>query len=257
MLTPIRLKVRGFRGFLREQEFRFDEPVVILFGENHRGKSSTLNALEWTLFGEECVGKQTNIRERVRWEVANRHAGTPDVVVELGLLGPEGTFAVRRCWTKSPRGRSAQPSLELELPDGEVVNGEEAEARLAQILGCAFCDFKTTVYQHQEAIRDIVTHEPRERDDAIDRLLGLSDYRNLLSGIKETALPARQKRITERFKEFGNNVQTIIKARENDLKEKRAAVAEVCGSVNRITGKMALALAEGVREALAGFVDEV
>jgi DNA repair exonuclease SbcCD ATPase subunit len=88
MLTPKTLKVRGFRGFVGEETFDFDKPAVILFGENHCGKSSTLNALEWCLFGEECCGKQTMIRERVGWVIPNRHVRTPDVFVELVLVDP-------------------------------------------------------------------------------------------------------------------------------------------------------------------------
>ena len=89
MLTPTALKVRGFRGFLNEQPFEFNEPVTILFGENRRGKSSALNAVEWALFGDECANlKNTNIRERKDWETVNRHVGASDVVVELKMAGP-------------------------------------------------------------------------------------------------------------------------------------------------------------------------
>ena len=41
----------------------------------------------------------------------------------------------------------------------------------------------TMVYQHQETIRHIVMQKPEECNDAIDRLLGLSDYRNLLTAV--------------------------------------------------------------------------
>lgn len=73
MLIPTRLTVRGFRGFVGEQTFEFSSPATILSGENHCGKSSTLNAVEWCLFGDQCKGKETNIRERVGWVVQNQH----------------------------------------------------------------------------------------------------------------------------------------------------------------------------------------
>ena len=57
MLVPRRLTIRGFRGYRNEIAFDFDRPATIFFGENHSGKSSTLNAIEWCLFGDDCLGK--------------------------------------------------------------------------------------------------------------------------------------------------------------------------------------------------------
>ena len=161
MLTPKMLKVRGFRGFMGQQEFHFDKPAVVLFGANHCGKSSTLNAIEWCLFGDECSGAQTNIRERVGWKIPNRHMRSLDVLVELVLNGPDGEYTLKRCHKATKRPRSA--ALELTLPDGEILQGEDADSRLTQLLRCSFRDFMTTVYQHQETIRDILTQMPKER----------------------------------------------------------------------------------------------
>ena len=90
MLTLKKLKVRGFRGFRGEEEFNFDCPATLLFGENHYGKSSTLNAVEWVLFGDECAGKQTGIRERVGWQIANLHMKAPDAQAEVELANSPG-----------------------------------------------------------------------------------------------------------------------------------------------------------------------
>src|SRR5262245_33136196 len=171
MFTPTRLTVRGFRGFTQEQTFEFPSPATILFGENHCGKSSTLNALEWCLFGDQCKGKETNIRERVGWVIPNQRLERPDVLVELRLADSDGEFLVRRRLHQPARNRSLVEDLELECPDGEVVRGASAERMLAQWLRSSFRDFSTTVYQHQESIRGILTQEPRDRNEAIDRLL--------------------------------------------------------------------------------------
>jgi DNA repair exonuclease SbcCD ATPase subunit len=258
MLTPTALKVRGFRGFLNEQPFEFNEPVTILFGENRRGKSSALNAVEWALFGDECANlKNTNIRERKDWETVNRHAGASDVIVELKMAGPGGEYIVRRSFVKPPRKQSRQMKLEIGRPDGEIVSGDEAEKRLANLLrGCSFRDFMTTAYQHQEAIRDIVTQEPRHRDDAIDRLLGLSDYRNLLSSINDAKTREWQKKVAERFDQLNADVQARLDVWEGQLKGKRDEAVEAGVTASRITLKAALGCAIGVRKALGGLAEE-
>jgi len=110
MFELARLKVRRFRGFVDEEEFVFDQPVVLLYGENHRGKSSTLNALEWCLFGDQCFGAKTGIRERVDWEIPNRYV-PGDVTVTAEFNGPDGRYTIRRDHVAAGRrGARGQPA---------------------------------------------------------------------------------------------------------------------------------------------------
>jgi DNA repair exonuclease SbcCD ATPase subunit len=255
MLTLKRLKVRGFRGFRGDEAFDFGHPATLLFGGNHYGKSSTLNAVEWALFGDECAGEKTGIRERVRWQIANHHMGAPDVLAEVELDGLGGTYLVRRTLKKPPR-KSAVPSLELTLPDGEVLTGDEAKWRLAHLLGSSFRDFMTTVYQHQEAIRAVLTQQAQERNDAIDRLLGLSDYRNLLDAVKDADAKGWHKKIFGKFQAFESRVDTARMIREKDLEVMRQEAADAGVSEGEINEEGALRNAAQVRQALVSFAGE-
>ncbi|TET98504.1 MAG: hypothetical protein E3J29_03595 [Dehalococcoidia bacterium] len=221
MFELARLKVRGFRGFVHEREFELDEPVVILFGENHRGKSSTLNAVEWCLFGDECVGGKTGIPERLGWEVPNRHAGEAGIAVEVKFNSPDGAYVVSR--EASGTGKRAAGTLTVTLPDGTRLHGEGAEQRLNALFRSSFRDFMTTVYQHQEAIRAILTDEPRNRNDAIDRLLGLSEYRELLKGIRDAGTEKAQKTMESEFDGLRTRVKDRVDWYEKEVKEKKAS----------------------------------
>src|SRR5262245_40115576 len=81
MFTLVRMKVEGFRGFREPQEFFFENPVTQLVGDNRTCKSSTLNAVEWGMFGDACCGQQTGIRERIGWVIPNQHMPTAKVCV--------------------------------------------------------------------------------------------------------------------------------------------------------------------------------
>ena len=85
MLVLKKINVTGFRGFTTRQELSLDATATILFGENHSGKSSTLNAIEWCLFGDACKGKDTGIRERIGWEFLNRHLQVPEIHVRYWI----------------------------------------------------------------------------------------------------------------------------------------------------------------------------
>jgi DNA repair exonuclease SbcCD ATPase subunit len=209
------------------------------------------------LFGDQCKGKETNIRERVGWVVHNQHLERPDVLVELRLTDSDGEYVVRRRLHQPARKRSPVEDLELECPDGEVVNGPSADQLLARWLRSSFRDFSTTVYQHQESIRGIVTQEPRDRNDAIDRLLGLSDYRNLLSGIAGADPKGRQKDIGRKFEAFEEGVKTAVNLVQQQLEQSRREAEDAGVLRTRLTEKTALEIASRVSQDLQNFAEEV
>jgi exonuclease SbcC len=256
MFTPTRLMVEGFRGFREIEEFDFNQPATELFGDNRSCKSSTLNGLEWALFGDACVGKQTGIRERVSWVVPNQHLTAPGVRVQLDMTGPGGTYVIVRMLRRPPKKAAVEETLELTLPDGTTLTGDAAKEQLASLLQSSFRDFLTTVYQHQEVIRAVLTQEPKDRNDAIDRLLGLSDQRNLLGALDGADLRGRQKDVGKDFRLFEEQIQAGLAARENDLAALRQEVQEAGLTRSHLNGKAALDGASKAAEALQEFAEE-
>jgi len=250
------LEIQGFRGFSIKKEFEFDQPVALLFGENHRGKSSTLNAIEWCLFGEDCIGKKTGIRERVGWEVPNRFMKGNETTVAVEFSGPDGIYRVTRVYSRQS-GRRTQEVATVKLPDEKELIGEDAEDQIFILFGSSFLDFMTTVYQHQEAIRAILTQEPRQRNDAIDRLLGLSQYRELLKGIGDARLDKTQKAIETRFEGFRMRAEQSIRTLDNLIREEKAkAVDEGIGEPD-LTELEALKRVREVAQAVRSLADQL
>jgi DNA repair exonuclease SbcCD ATPase subunit len=256
MFTLTRLIVEGFRGFRQAEEFIFDQPATELFGDNRSGKSSTLNAIEWAMFGDACGGKQTGIRERVGWIIPNQHLSSPAVRVQLNMEGPEGTYIIVRMLRRPLKKGAVEETLELTLPDDTTLTGDAANERLAGLLQSSFRDFLTTVYQHQEAIRAVLTQEPKDRNDAIDRLLGLSDQRNLLSALDGADLRGRQKDIAKDLSAFEEQIKAGLAARENDMAALRQEAQEAGLARNQLSGKAALHAARNTAEALHKFSEE-
>lgn len=253
MLTLKILKLKGFRAYMQEKDFFFDNPAILLFGENHQGKSSTLNAIEWCLFGNECIGAKSGIRERVDWEIPNRNLGSKhDVSVDLELEDEKKeSYKISRRWISKTKDE-----LKVVFPEGQFKE-KEAEKRLAHLLKSSFRDFLTTVYQHQEAIRAILTQEPRERNDAIDRLLGLSDYRNILSGIEGAKLPTLQRKIDAEFDNFKREIETALRTREHDLRDEREKASKKGVKENQCNEKGVLGIAHEVKKQFQKFSSEV
>ena len=251
MLKPVRLKVRGFRGFAAERDLRFTASIVLLLGENHQGKSSTLNAIEWCLYGDECYGGSSGIRERINWEISNRHAAQ-DVSVELSLQDGEAVFVVRRSLGTPSKKTRPQHDVSIAFPDGRTLSGERAEQALRRLLRTSFRDFTTTVYQHQEVIRALLTDEPKRRNDALDRLLGLAAHRNLVAAIDDAKLRVVQRQIVQAYNGFLQGVQNTLHARRGDLLEKQREAAQKGLTPRDLTRAAAVARAADLHAKVSG-----
>jgi len=253
MFTLKKIKIKGFRAYVQERELTFDAPAVLLFGNNHCGKSSTMNAIEWCLFGNECLGTKSGIRERVDWEIPNRNLGLrPEVVIELESEDQNhGRYRVLRRYRSKTKDE-----LNITLPDGRILEEEEAQKKIFQLLRSTYHDFSTTAYQHQEAIRAVLIQEPRERNDAIDRLLGLSAYRNILSGVDGARLSDKQKEMGRDFDHFTNEIEVALRTRESDLKGKREEAIHKGVKGDRINEKGGLNVAKEVKDQLEKFTSE-
>ena len=157
------------------------EGVCLLYGRNGAGKTSVLQAMEWCL-----TGKLPYLEGReFRYEdaIVNMFHLKKTAVVSIVLKDGNGkmlTVTRRRKMGKSTtRGKS---HLQVET-DNELLKDDKSQQKLEQILGITNEDFPKIVYLHQEAIRDIVTADPKEMSQTIDRLLGTFELRELAEAL--------------------------------------------------------------------------
>jgi len=254
MLKIKKVEIEGFRGFTQKTSIEFENPVTLLHGGNHQGKSSVLNAIEWCLYGDECIGEKSGIRERVgtgemAWRVVNDNSEKAQV--KLKIEGEQGIFTITRAGVKG-KGKKGK-SIKISLPDGTEKEGDEGDQEIAKLLRVSFKDFATTVYQHQETIHDFVMQKPSEQSDVMDRLLGLSDYRNILGGIKKSNVLKVQKELTEEFKKLQIRVQGTIKIRQKDLDDKSGKAEEKGLSEEELNKNKLLELAESTIKDIGNF----
>jgi len=242
MLKLKHLQLEGFRGFpMNSGLIEFSTPAVLFYGDNHQGKSSMLNAIEWCLYGDRCIGSKSGIRERIGWEVVNRNSSLAQV--EIAIETDEGIYTIHRSEAKGKGKRGKK--VKITLPDGLEKVGDEAEQEIVQLVGLSFRDFATTVYQHQETIRDIVIQTPKDRNDAIDRLLGLSDFRNILTGIRKSKIQDIKKDIEGRRDELAGRIEQAYELRQNDFSKKKQDALESGLSESELTETK---LFEGIKE---------
>ena len=170
--TLSNLKITGFRGITVQQDVPLGNPLTVILGQNRNGKSSIANAIEWCLFGPEVAQiKYGEIRERETWEVKNLNS--PACHVQCEFQSSDGkTLSVKRTF------KTAKTSdISWEIKGGEKSTDEK---KLHAFLRISSTDFVSSVHLHPETLRSLIIAKPKDRKEAIDRLLGLSELRDMV-----------------------------------------------------------------------------
>jgi len=208
-VRPLRLSISNFRGW-KQGTIELDSALVVIAAENRRGKSSTLNALEWCLMGRDVEKKDgSGIDERDHWRVAHQPSEASEATpqeptrVTLTLTSSEGDYHIER--TRVTKGKSGVYTLTVRTPN-ETLAGERADAWM-QHQGLpdwgtwcrAFC-------QHQELARQRLT-DKNERSTLIADLLGLRDYDELARSLTDFA-PKRT--LLDKLDEEQDNLEMLL-----------------------------------------------
>lgn len=170
----IAMEVAGFRGWRDAAELDLTAPLTLLVGENAAGKSSTLNAIEWCLFGVEITKKSSGIDERADWDVVARE-GAREARVVLRFRTVEGETRIERRRSRSAKVRESD-WFQVVLPSGAVLDGEEeVQSWFAHMDLPDWDEWKHAFCQHQELSRARVL-DAADRSAQLGKLLGLEQY---------------------------------------------------------------------------------
>lgn len=212
--------VDDFRGVLGSQRYEFNGHPALIWGNNGVGKSTLAQALEWTLFGafpsnvlgapkeafmspvgggaKVCKGEVVFVRGKNRL-VVRRDAGADIFTVEFG---------------------------------GKKKDDEEARALLESQLGLDMDTFVRAVLLQQSKIRGLLLDDVKDRNKALDRLLGMDAAEVMLETIKSKPFKDAAKIWRENIKVTEARFQS-----QGDLLEKQFNRAQQEARTYKFLGK--------------------
>jgi len=155
------IKLKNYRQF-KEAHIEFPDGVIGLVGLNGTGKSSLVEAVAWTLFG--------NIASRTDKEGIKRTGASPAEPCEASLeieIGPDSYRIVRALKGSSQTGAASVFANGKKIADS--VKGCEKE--IAHILDMDFKSFYTSFYAKQKELNALSDLNPNQRKDIIIRML--------------------------------------------------------------------------------------
>jgi DNA repair exonuclease SbcCD ATPase subunit len=208
----VSLRVEGFRGFPERAgtiDFHFDERCTFLFGEQGSAKSSAVHAIEWCLFGDKiALLTDTGIQQRRGWQIRNKQSA--EAKVEVTLQRDGDILRVRR-YDCSARDRR---QFSYQLNRGQPLQDEQA---LRVMLGIELRDYLSSVHLHQEVVDALLVEEPAKRKNALDRLMGIAELRNLFDGFKKADVDKKLKEIDRQFSQLEQQATASMSVKKADL----------------------------------------
>jgi len=241
------LTTRNFMPYKGEMELTFPQDeqrnVMIVFGDNMRGKTSILNAIRWAFYGE-AVGRHS--RPIPLQEIVNKDAALADdwrVEVHVKFDANGYAYDLRRVAER--RKMVATPSKPEDFTrsihltrDGSAVSGDQVEAEIGLIAPkqiSRFFLFDGELLQEYETLLIKDSQQGQQIKEAIEQVLGVPALTNGRVDI-QTILKQAQKRQNEDLKQIAGlekqagrhaDLTGKIDAIDRDLEELTARLKKV------------------------------
>jgi DNA repair protein SbcC/Rad50 len=242
-----KIEITGFRGFTVKREIELGKPLILIYGDNRNGKSSIINAIEWCLFGPEVAAiKYGDIRERDAWEVKNLNSPTCHVQCEFQTADGK-TLNVKRTY------KTARTSdLSYELTGGEKSTDEK---KLHALLRISPDDFVSSVHLHPEIVRSLIIARPKERKEAIDRLLGLSEPRDMVDAFSSVKPSGWGAELDHGLAILDAQLTTALSEKQKVINNESVELASKGVTPQNLTAEGAQSYAANVRDDLQQFAN--
>ena len=134
------LVIEGLRGFNNAQTIEFDGSHTLISGKMGTGKSSTVCAIEWALFGDIAHIKCSESRTQAEFVNANKI--DQKARVTLRLKSNDGEYIIQR----EKHAKKRESYLTFFTPAGEF-EGDAAANAIYSIFG-TFEDFHRSIFLH-------------------------------------------------------------------------------------------------------------
>ena len=221
-MIPLHLRISGFLSYHDTVELEFTTfDLACISGHNGAGKSSLLDAITWSLFGE-ARGKSS--------DVINLRQDVKAAEVTLTFQHEENTYRVQR---SLPRNKNTVLEFQVRTQTGWKPLSEkttrETQTRIEQTLRLDYDTFVNASFFLQGKADQFTQQNATRRKEVLSNILGLEmweDYKNRTAE-KRKSLEREVDEIDGRIREIDAELA------EEDLR--KARLAELESSLRQLT----------------------
>lgn len=214
-MIPLRIRISGFLSYRESVELDFTTfELACISGHNGAGKSSLLDAITWSLFGE-ARGKSS--------DVINLHPDARAAEVSLTFQHEDNTYRVQRTL---PRNKSTLLEFQVRTQTGWKPLTEkttrETQARIEQTLRLDFETFVNASFFLQGKADQFTQQNATRRKEVLSNILGLEMWEEYKNRAAE-----KRKSLEHEVDEIDGRIREIdAELAEEDLRKARLAELE-------------------------------
>ena len=254
----LEITIKNFMPYRGEQVIKFpqneSQNVMLIFGENMRGKTSFLNAIRWGFYG---VALGRHLRPIPKESLINVDAvedGDCSMSIVLKFEHAEKIYELRRQIDKKahvsvPRGDSDFLETSLLRVNGEVLPGDQVINEINQVIPeevSRFFLFDGELLQEYENLLIEESEQGEKIKEHIEQALGVpalihgrDELRTLLKSAQKTqAKDAQKNKELAQYAEQQEELDSKLSSLEENKKELQALQAEKQKDVDKIDDEL-------------------
>jgi DNA sulfur modification protein DndD len=233
----IDVTIHNFGPYYGEQRIEFGDkhPVIVIHGENMRGKSSLLNSIRWVLYGRALnrFGQRMNLLSLLNWDAAQENDWTMQVVlnfkVEDTLYSLTRAIQPKKALVIPTKDSDFEEKIYLRKGNNHL-NPDEAQTEINRIIPetiSRFFLFDGELLNEYEVLLSQVEKQSTVIKESIEQILGVPSMSNAISDLKinlreavsRQHILAKKDRAAKSFAQEASDLENEIDIIEFDLSE--------------------------------------
>lgn len=248
------LRVHNFGPYKGDHSMKFSTDstrrIVLVFGDNMRGKTSLLNSLRWVLYGRalDRRSQPMDLLRLLNTDAQRENDWTLSVALTFEHEGAE--YELRRVADRRPVIANPRNTGDFELSvslrrDGAVMSQDAIDHHLSQIMPLQISRFHLFDGELLQEYEALLMDEDEQGDrikEAIEHVLGVPALVNgrthLRTLLKEAqAKQAKELKHSSALKSYGEQMETLqaeMKVHEDDVARLRSNLATTSADIDEL-----------------------
>ena len=245
-----RICIQNFRGIGKKLDLDTDADIVVIYGPNGTGKTSIIDAIEWTITGEVERLWGRNYDKPVSPNESLVNLFSKERLAEIQVeFGKNGGSILEKRYVDLSKSRRSHAEINSRRANDKTMIREIVGIRMPQMdVRRLRRVFLRSHFLGQNTILEFITQDPESRYDAFSHMVGTQDYMlfdekiNSVIRALERELEVKSKHKNESKEEI-RNISVQVNAKQQALERLKRGIKEEV-STQTLIGEIQILLRE-------------